>query len=87
MEKNGEPEMKLIETIERCEKFVLEEIECYNFDIEWYQKNIGDTEKNKQRIQKWNEEKNELLEVLNNLKFIKFESNIQELDDVMEKEE
>ncbi len=79
--------MKLIETIERCEKFVLEEIECYNFDIEWYQKNIGDTEKNKQRIQKWNEEKNELLEVLNNLKFIKFESNIQELDDVMEKEE
>ena len=79
--------MKLIETIERCEKFVLEEIECYNFDIEWYQKNIGDTEKNKQRIQKWNEEKNELLEVLNNLKFIKFESNIQELDDVIEKEE
>jgi len=78
--------MKLIETIERCEKFVLEEIECYNFDIEWYQKNIGDTEKNKQRIQKWNEEKNELLEVLNNLKFIKFESNIQELDDVIEKE-
>jgi hypothetical protein len=77
--------MKLTETIERCEKFVLEEIECYNFDIEWYQKNIGDTEKNKQRIQKWNEEKNELLEVLNNLKFIKFESNIQELDDVIEK--
>ena len=78
--------MKLIETIERCEKFVLDEIECYNFDIEWNQRNIGDTEENKQRIQKWNEEKNELLEVLNNLKFIKFESNIQELDDVMEKE-
>lgn len=79
--------MKLTETIERCEKFVLDEIECCNFDIEWYQRNIGDTEENKQRIQKWNEEKNELLEVLNNLKFIKFESNIQELDDVMEKEE
>jgi hypothetical protein len=79
--------MKLTETIERCEKFVLDEIECYNFDIEWNQRNIGDTEENKQRIQKWNEEKNELLEVLNNLKFIKFESNIQELDDVMEKEE
>jgi hypothetical protein len=78
--------MKLIETIERCEKFVLDEIECYNFDIEWNQRNIGDTEENKQRIQKWNEEKNELLEVLNNLKFIKFESNIQELDDVIEKE-
>ncbi len=79
--------MKLIETIERCEKFVLDEIEGYNLDIKWNQRNIGDTEENKQRIQKWNEEKNELLEVLNNLKFIKFESNIQELDDVMEKEE
>ena len=78
--------MKLIETIERCEKLVLEEIECYNFDIEWHQKNIGDTEENKQRIQKWNEEKNELLEVLNNLKFIKFESNIQELDEVLDNE-
>jgi hypothetical protein len=78
--------MKLVETIERCEKFVLEEIECYNLDIEWHQKNIGDTEENKQRIQKWNEEKNELLEVLNNLKFIKFESNIQELDEVIDNE-
>jgi hypothetical protein len=78
--------MKLIETIERCEKLVLEEIECYNFDIEWHQKNIGDTEENKQRIQKWNEEKNELFEMLNNLKFIKFESNIQELDEVLDNE-
>jgi hypothetical protein len=79
--------MKLVETIERCEKLVLEETECYNFDIEWHQKNIGDTEENKQRIQKWNEEKNELLEVLNDLKFIKFESNIQELDELIERDE
>jgi hypothetical protein len=78
--------MKLVETIERCEKLVLEEIECYNFDIEWHQKNIGDTEENKQRIQKWNEEKNELFEMLNNLNFIKFESNIQELDEVLDDE-
>jgi hypothetical protein len=78
--------MKLIETIERCEKLVLEEIGCYDFDIEWHQKNIGDTEENKQRIQKWNEEKNELLEVLNDLNFIKFESNIQELDEVLDNE-
>ena len=32
--------MKLTETIERCEKLVRDEIEGYNFDIEWYQKNI-----------------------------------------------
>ena len=78
--------MKLIETIERCEKFVLDEIECYNLDIEWYQKNIGDTEENKQRIQNWNEEKNELIEVLNNLRFIKYETGLQELDEMIEKE-
>ena len=78
--------MKLIETIERCEKLVLDEIECYNFEIEWYQKNIGDTETNKIRIQKWIEERNELLEMMNNLRFIKFESNVQELDDVIEEE-
>lgn len=78
--------MKLIETIERCEKLVLDEIECYNLDIEWHQKNIGDTEQNNQRIQKWNEEKNELLEVLNNLRFIKNETILQELDEILEKE-
>ena len=27
--------MKLTETIERCEKLVLDEIECYDWDIEW----------------------------------------------------
>ena len=59
--------MKLIETIERCKKLVLDEIECYNFEIEWYQKNIGDTETNKIRIQKWIEERNELLEMMENL--------------------
>jgi hypothetical protein len=78
--------MKLVETIERCEKLVLKEIECYNLDIEWHKKNIFHnveiTERNKQSIQKANEEKNELLEVLNNLRFIKFESNIQELDEL-----
>jgi hypothetical protein len=81
--------MKLVETIERCEKLVLKEIECYNRDLEWHKKNIGDveiTERNKQSIQKANEEKNELLEVLNNLRFIKFESNIQELDEVTDNE-
>jgi hypothetical protein len=78
--------MKLIETIERCEKLVLEEIECYNLDIVWHQKHIGDTEENKQRIQKWNEEKNELLEMLNNLRFIANEVGLEEIDKMVEKE-
>ena len=36
----------------------------------------------------WNvdERRNELIEMLNNLRFIKFESNVQELDDVIEEE-
>lgn len=78
--------MKLIETIERLEKYVLDEIEYYNLDIEWYQKNIGDTVENKKLIQKMNEEKNELTEVLINLRFIKYETGLQELDEMIEKE-
>ena len=69
--------MKLIETIERCEKLVLDEIECYNFEIEWYQKNIGDTETNKIRIQKWIEERNELLEMMENLGVIANEVGLE----------
>ena len=78
--------MKLTETIERCEKLVLDEIECYDWDIEWHQKNIGDTEENKKRIQEWNGERDELLEVLNNLRFIKYETGLEELDGMLEKE-
>ena len=78
--------MKLTETIERCEKLVLDEIECYNLDIEWHQENIGDTEENKQRIQKWNKERDELLEDLNNLRYISHETRLEEHDEVLEKE-
>ena len=78
--------MKLIKTIERCEKLVLEEIECYDFEIEWYLKNIGDTEENKKRIQKWNKERDELLEDLNNLRYIKYETGLEELDEMLEEE-
>jgi hypothetical protein len=78
--------MKLLETIERCKKFVLDEIECYDFDIEWHQKYIGDTEVNKQRIQKWNEEKNELIEMLENLGFIANEVGLELIDETIEKE-
>jgi hypothetical protein len=78
--------MKLTETIEKCEILVLDEIECYNFDIEWHQKNIGDTEENKQRIQKWNEEKGELLEMLKNLRVIANEVGLDQIDEMIEKE-
>jgi len=78
--------MKLTETIERCEKLVRDEIECYNFDIEWHQKHIGDTEENKQRIQKWNEEKGELLEMLENLRVIANEVGLDQIDEMIEKE-
>jgi uncharacterized protein YwgA len=78
--------MKLIETIERCEKLVLEEIDGCEHYLVWYENSISDTEESKEEIQKVNEKKNELLEDLSNLRFIKFESNVQELDDVIEEE-
>ena len=78
--------MKLIETIERCEKLVLEEIDGCEHYLVWYENSISDTEESKEEIQKVNEKKNKLLEDLNNLRFIKFESNVQELDDVIEEE-
>ena len=78
--------MKLIETIERCEKLVLDEIDGCEHYLVWYENNISDTEESKKEIQKTNERKNELLEVLNNLRFIKYETGLQELDEMIEKE-
>lgn len=78
--------MKLIETIERCEKLVLEEIDGCEQYLVWYENSISDTEESRKEIQKINERRNELIEMLNNLRFIKFESNVQELDDVIEEE-
>jgi uncharacterized protein YwgA len=78
--------MKLVETIERCEKLVLEEIDGCEHYLVWYENSISDTEESRKEIQKINERKNKLLEDLNNLNFIKFESNIQELDEVLDNE-
>lgn len=75
------PQMKLIETIERCEKLVLEEIEGCEQYLVWYENSISDTEESRKEVQKINERKNEYLEMLNNLRFMKFESNVQELDE------
>ena len=78
--------MKLIETIERCEKLVIEEIEGCEQYLVWYENSISNTKESKEEIQKVKERKNEYLEMLNNLRYIKFESNVQELDDMIEEE-
>jgi uncharacterized protein YwgA len=78
--------MKLIETIERCEKLVLEEIDGCEHYLVWYESSISDTEESKKEIQKINERKNELLEMLKNLRFIKYETGLEELDEIIEKE-
>ena len=72
--------MKLTETIERCEKLVLEEIDGCEHYLVWYESSISDTEESRKEIQKINERKNELLEMMQNLRFIKYETGLQELD-------
>jgi uncharacterized protein YwgA len=76
--------MKLTETIERCEKLVLEEIDGCEHYLVWYESSISDTEESRREIQKINERKNELLEDLNNLRFIKYESNLLDKEKIME---
>lgn len=78
--KIAKPQMKLIETIERCEKLVIEEIEGCEQYLVWYENSISDTKESKEEIQKVNERKNELLEMMNNLRFIKYETNLREFD-------
>lgn len=78
--------MKLIQTIERCEKLVIEEIEGCEQYLVWYENSISDTKESKEEIQKVNERKNEFLQMLNNLRFIKYETNLQEFDDAIEEE-
>jgi uncharacterized protein YwgA len=78
--------MKLIETIERCEKLVLEEIDGCEHYLIWYENSISDTEESRKEIQKINKRKNELLEVLNNLRYIKYETGLEELDEMLGEE-
>jgi uncharacterized protein YwgA len=78
--------MKLIETIERCEKLVLEEIDGCEHYLVWYENSISDTEESRKEIQKINKRKNELLEVLNNLRYIKYETGLEELDEMLGEE-
>lgn len=78
--------MKLIETIERCEKLVLDEIEGCEQYLVWYENSISYTEESIKEVQKINERITEYLEMLKNLRFIKYETGLQELDEMIEKE-
>lgn len=77
--------MKLTETIEKCETILskrYEDIKKLLNHLEEKLKLVFSDNYRKELI----DEKNELFEMLNNLRFIKFESNVQELDDVIEEE-
>ena len=69
--------MKLIETIERCKKLVLDEIDGHEHYLVWYENSISDTEESRKVIQKINEEKNELVEMLENLGVIANEVGLE----------
>lgn len=76
--------MKLTDTIDKCETILskrYETIEELLNHPEERLKLVFSDEYRKELI----DEKNQLLEMLNNLKFIKFESNIQELDELIVK--
>ena len=78
--------MKLIETIERCEKLVLEEIDGCEHYLVWYENSISDTEESRKEIQKINKRKNEYVEMLNTLRYIKYETGLEELDEMLVEE-
>jgi hypothetical protein len=74
-------QMKLTETIEKCETILskrYEDIKKLLNHPEEKLKLVFSDDYRKELI----DEKNELFEMLNNLKFIKFESNIREFDEL-----
>ncbi len=77
--------MKLIETIERCETILSKRYEYNKQELSCPEEKLklvfGDNYRNELI-----DEKTELSEMLYNLNFIKFESNIQELDEVLDNE-
>ena len=77
--------MKLVETIERCETILSERYEDIKQELNHPEEKLklvfSDNHRNELM-----DEKTELFEMLYNLNFIKFESNIQELDEVLDNE-
>ena len=77
--------MKLVETIERCEIILSERYEDIERDLNYPEEKLG-LYFNANYRNELIDEKTELFEMLYNLNFIKFESNIQELDEVLDNE-
>jgi hypothetical protein len=77
--------MKLIETIEKCETILSKRYEYIKQELNHPDEKLELCFSVNYRNELI-DEKTELFEMLNNLRFIKFESNIQELDEVLDNE-
>ena len=77
--------MKLVETIERCETILSKRYEDIKQDLNHPEEKLKLVFSDNYRNELI-DEKTELFEMLYNLNFIKFESNIQELDEVIDNE-
>jgi hypothetical protein len=77
--------MKLIETIERCETILSKRYEDIKQELNHPEEKLKLVFSDNYRNELM-DEKTELFEMLYNLNFIKFESNIQELDEVLDNE-
>jgi hypothetical protein len=78
--------MKLVETIERCETILSKRYEDIKQELNHPEEKLKLVFSDNYRNELM-DEKTELFEMLYNLNFIKFESNIQELDELIEREE
>jgi hypothetical protein len=77
--------MKLVETIERCETILSKRYEDIKQELNHPDEKLELCFSVNYRNELI-DEKTELFEMLYNLNFIKFESNIQELDEVLDNE-
>jgi hypothetical protein len=77
--------MKLVETIERCETILSKRYEDIKQELNHPEEKLKLVFSDNYRNELM-DEKTELFEMLYNLNFIKFESNIQELDEVLDNE-
>jgi hypothetical protein len=75
--------MKLVETIERCETILSKRYEVIKQELNHPEEKLELCFSVNYRNELI-DEKDELFEMLYNLNFIKFESNIQELDEVLD---
>jgi hypothetical protein len=77
--------MKLVETIERCETILSKRYEDIKQELNHPEEKLKLVFSDNYRNELM-DEKTELFEMLYNLNFIKFESNVQELDEVLDNE-